>query len=85
MEERRKSKKTFIRYAGKAVFVLDIIVVLHHIISMHLCTTDIISAHAHIYGFLTFITGFVWGAAGWSDHRKEKRSNYHNPLGEVGL
>jgi hypothetical protein len=70
MIERRKSKKTFIRYAGKIVFIVDMLTVIGNQIMMYAGIP--IEGFGQIYGFLTFVTGFVYGAAGWSDHRKEK-------------
>jgi hypothetical protein len=70
MTDRRKSKKTFIRYAGKVIFAIDCITLIDNLILQHLGLDT--SGFGQMYTFETFITGFIFGAAGWSDSRKDK-------------
>ncbi len=71
MVERRQSKRTFIRYAGKIVFIVQesLIVLFSLKILLGHLGPEYINA---IMGSQAALMFTIYGMAGWSDHRKEK-------------
>lgn len=73
MTERRQSKKTFIRYAGKTVFIVQEFLVISFSLKILLgyLGPEYINA---IMGSQAALMLTIYGMAGWSDHRKEKNT-----------
>lgn len=82
IKDRRKSKKTFIRYAGKWILILSSITIIMNLYRMMTGNSD--SGFAPIYTFLGVLAGLVFGTSRHSDYMKEKMQLSGSDIIEYG-